>query len=120
MDLADIKDPEIARQVEELENARTNNAEKIERISQLPVAPFSMLPDRIDSILEFLCPTTIDGQPNPERLAFEKRWEMACGKFLDAVIEKGEETANRQKLLVAQARPPAGMGRPPLVIPGQP
>lgn len=113
-------DADIATQVAELEAARATNAEKVKRVSELPIAPFSMLPDRIDAVLEFLIPTTIDGEPNPERLAFEKRWELAVGKFLDTVIEKGEAQATRQKLLVAQARPPADLARPPLVIPGQP
>lgn len=111
--------PELAKAVADLKAHREVNTEKVKRVGQLPVAPISLLPDRIDAILEFLVPTEIGGEPNPDRVAFEKRWETAVGKYLDAVIEKGEEHEARSKLVVAQAVPPADAGRPALHIPGR-
>jgi hypothetical protein len=111
--------PVLEQQKNELDAARKVNEAKVERVHQLPVASFSLLPDRIDAVLEFLIPTEIDGELNPDRLAFELRWETAVGKFLDAVIAKGEEHEARSKLVVAQAVPPSNAGRPPLHIPGQ-
>jgi hypothetical protein len=113
-------DPLLEEKLAELEKARKVNEEKVERIGQLPIKPFSLLPDRIDAVLEFLVPTEVDGEPNPVRVAFELRWETAVGKFLDAAIAAGEEQVTRQRLLVAQAVPPKDMVPPALVIPGQP
>jgi hypothetical protein len=104
----------------ELTELREDNGERVKTINNLPVAPFSMTPQRMEAIIEFLMPMEIDGELNEERLDFEIRWENACSKFLDEVIEGARQHMARSKLAVASVVPPGDMTGPPqrIVLPG--